>query len=596
MESLIQPIIKALGWSLIHSLWQGALIYGLVIMVFLLVPKLSANAKHNISFAAICGMFGWFLITLMIKVDFSSTTMSPVFLENSIASLPFNAATINNFFSVAESWFPLVAGVYLAGIVIQLFIFWKGYSILQKLRKHQLQSVPIEWQQVFEQLVLKLKIHQKIDFQLSTLAKVPMVIGYIKPIVLFPVQLFNHLDALQTEAILIHELSHIKRNDFLLNLLQTFIETFLFFNPFVWLISRLIKRERENTCDDKVIHITGKRIDYAEALFQLELMKTSATPQLSMAATHKKQHLLERIKRITLLKPNSMNTKQFLVTLSVVIISIFSIAWLIPSEKNPAKTTNQTINKNLFFTKNNDKTISTVSAADTLPPSIKIKTGIKIMVTDSNGVTTTYPSFSEMNDSLVIITKDGLRKAFKALKGVGKVFLNLDSSFPGKDFTTFFKDSAWVNEWKEWGEKFNSPEFKKQQLEWTKDFDTLKVQHLLETFNSPKFKQKQQEIIEHFNSQEFKQQQKKLMEQFNSPEFKKNQQLVLEQLEKLHLNNFTIEADSVYFNNNRYKIFIEKSKKKQTEEQLKNSKEYKKLQEKFEKDVEKLKKKMEKQS
>jgi hypothetical protein len=437
-------------------------------------------------------------------------------------------------------------------------------------------------QEIFEKVVLNLNIRRKINFKLSTLAKVPMVIGYLKPMVLFPVQLFNYLDAQQTEAILIHELSHIKRNDFLLNLIQTFIETILFFNPFVWMAGRYIKIEREHACDDRVIQFTGKRVSYAEALLQLEIIKTGSTPNYAMAATHKKQHLLERIKRITLLKTNYMNVKQQLATLAIILLAIVSVAWLIPANNSKGiknislNSSRNKISKASIFPNFNNNTQKQISVSDTIPLKEKKKQHIQIVVTDSSGNTTTYPSFKDLPDS--VKKEMSFNRNFK---------INMDSFHfqmpPNIDLKGKFQlPNLNFEEWAKWGKEiaanFNSEEFKQKQKE------------LMDKFNSPEFQQKQKEIMENFNSPKFKQKQKELMDKLNSPEFKKKQQIIIDKLGNLNMGDISFNADSIFFDRGNVIIFKNDTKEKKDEE-YKNSKEYKKLKEKFDKEVEKLKKK-----
>ncbi|NJN78529.1 MAG: M48 family metalloprotease [Saprospiraceae bacterium] len=135
----------------------------------------------------------------------------------------------------------------------------------------------------------------------SALINVPVVIGYLKPMILMPIGLVNQLTIYQVEAILAHELAHIKRYDYLMNLVQSVIETILFFHPAVWWISGEIRRERENCCDDLALRITDS-ITFAKALANVEQFRSNfinkRKPQLSMAALTNKNQLLNRVQRI----------------------------------------------------------------------------------------------------------------------------------------------------------------------------------------------------------------------------------------------------------------------------------------------------------
>ena len=149
---------------------------------------------------------------------------------------------------------------------------------------------------------------------------------------LFPVALAAQMDMRHVEAILIHELSHIRRNDYVFNLIRTMIETILFFNPFVWLTGKFIDIEREHACDDLVVTLTNAPLTYAHALLQVELLADKSSPLFALAATGNNQHLYQRIKRITDMKTNYMNSKQKLFAVTLTIATIASLAWISPAK------------------------------------------------------------------------------------------------------------------------------------------------------------------------------------------------------------------------------------------------------------------------
>src|ERR1700749_4616836 len=118
------------------------------------------------------------------------------------------------------------------------------------------------WNERMQQLAALMGIRQTISLLESGIAKVPMVIGHLKPVILIPIGLLTALSAEEVEAILVHELAHIKRRDYLVNMLQSLMEIIFFFNPAVLWISQLIKTERENCCDDMVVEQSSNRISY----------------------------------------------------------------------------------------------------------------------------------------------------------------------------------------------------------------------------------------------------------------------------------------------------------------------------------------------
>jgi hypothetical protein len=155
------------------------------------------------------------------------------------------------------------------------------------------------------------------------------MIGFFKPAILLPLAAFNNLSIQQIEAILLHELAHIRRNDYLLNLIQCVIDTLLFFNPFAWWISKNIRREREKSCDEIVLQLSEPYL-YARALLALE--EFGQTNRLAMAATTKHPQLLHRIKNIMEMKNKHTNLRQKLIALTIVIVTTLSVAWISPKE------------------------------------------------------------------------------------------------------------------------------------------------------------------------------------------------------------------------------------------------------------------------
>jgi hypothetical protein len=175
-----------------------------------------------------------------------------------------------------------------------------------------------------------LNITDKVRFGLSKLVDAPCMMGYFKPVILLPFTLSTYLSAEEIEIIILHELAHIKRNDYLVNLAQQAMSVLLFFNPFAQLINRVINQERENSCDDIVIEATQKPLVYAHALLKLEQTRQQEW-QLALAATGKKYHLLNRIERIMKTKKPIGNTRHILLAIALLTASITGLAWLNPT-------------------------------------------------------------------------------------------------------------------------------------------------------------------------------------------------------------------------------------------------------------------------
>jgi len=590
MEAMVNNLIKALGWSIFHSLWQSAAVYGLLFLIFLALPKLNAKLKHNLSFGALVLMLGTFCFTFYSIFELPLNAAEKKILSNIFINSQFSDHNLTNSFGFikAESWFPVICTLYLAGIAIQLMVLVFGYQRLKVFKRSGVSVVPAQWNKVFLVTLSRLKIRREVKFFLSEKVNVPLVIGYFKPVVLFPLALATQLDVKHVEAILIHELSHIRRNDYLLNLIKTTIETLLFFNPFIWLTGRFIRIEREHACDDLVVKHTGAPLNYAHALLRLELLKDKYSPALSMAATGSNQYLYQRIKRITNMKTTYINAKQQLMIFALTLTTLLSLAWI-----NPPKATAKKA-KNLATVKiapGEYKSLQITAKADT--DTTKKKKNHKITITDDKGNTRTYTSIQELPDSLrrVILKSQRFGDSISAyynskewkdkMAAIQENALALQKKFESKEWkeqTEKMQEHA-----KEMQKKFESKEWKEQMAkmqqnaaEMQKKFESKEWKEQIE-----KMQKNSLELQKKFESKEWKDQMAKIQEnalamvkKFNSKEWK-------EQMEKIQKNSLELEKK---FNSSEWKAKIEEMRK------LQKTPEYQELKKKFDKDVEDLKK------
>ena len=181
------------------------------------------------------------------------------------------------------------------GMVFFLLRLLGGLIFIQELKIQQHQPLSSKWQTTFQKIHAKFPMKKTVRFVESGLAKTPMVIGYLKPIILFPLGTVNQLTQQEVEAVLAHELAHIYRNDYLLNIIQSFIEIIFYYHPAVWWISANIRTERENCCDDIAVKICGSSITYVKALVILD--EIQPTPNFLSKASISSKHST-RIKSI----------------------------------------------------------------------------------------------------------------------------------------------------------------------------------------------------------------------------------------------------------------------------------------------------------
>ncbi|SFE87915.1 Signal transducer regulating beta-lactamase production, contains metallopeptidase domain [Chitinophaga sp. CF118] len=332
-------LIQAFGWALLHSFWQALLVYACLRLVLMIWPQASASIKYNLSFISLTGIFSWFIITLwqqlqtIQQIHQAAQQMIDTGVRQTALELPaiyHSQQELTGAFPGLEVLFPLLTVVYVAGVASMTIKLVMDLLHLRQIRRKQVLPIDPVWEKHLDKLMLQLQLSKKVKLLISEHIQVPVMIGFLKPLIILPVIMFNNLTAEQLEAILLHELAHIKRNDYLLNIFQSIVETILFFNPFIWLISKSIRIEREHCCDDLVIAGKVQPLNYAKALVALEEYRLTVNA-LAMAAADNKQHLFHRIKRIMEMKTKNINYTQKLLAVLIIAVGLISIAWLNPS-------------------------------------------------------------------------------------------------------------------------------------------------------------------------------------------------------------------------------------------------------------------------
>jgi len=164
--------------------------------------------------------------------------------------------------AVAAAWLALS---WMAGVLLMFGRYSVSCISVRRFRRRGVCSAPDTWQREVERLTALLRISRTVRLLESCLAEAPTVIGHVRPLILMPVGMLAGLSATQIESILLHELAHIRRHDYLINTLQRCVEGLLCYHPAVWRISAVIRREREHCCDDLAVAISGDPHEYARA-------------------------------------------------------------------------------------------------------------------------------------------------------------------------------------------------------------------------------------------------------------------------------------------------------------------------------------------
>ena len=336
-----EELIKAIGWTIFHSLWQGAMIAVLLSGVLLITGKKSARLRYNFSFAALVLIFLFSLATFIQVYDSASKAASSDLIvahENSISSQ--QLAEVSNtgvsgtnlsFVNMIEYYFSqnvsFIVTLWLLGFLLFSMRFIGGVIYVQRMRTIGITPLNDFWYNRLNELSKSIGIKQFVEIYESTKIKAPVAMGYLKPVILLPLGMLTGLPQEQVEAIIIHELAHIKRYDFILNLIQTLIETIFFYHPVVWWITSTINSERENCCDDLTLKLCGGSLVYFKALYNLQQI-CSEENELALAAIGKKNQLFRRINRMTTKNKNTSYGAKFaafaVLLLAMTAVSIYS--------------------------------------------------------------------------------------------------------------------------------------------------------------------------------------------------------------------------------------------------------------------------------
>jgi bla regulator protein blaR1 len=328
---------EALGMTILHSLWQGLLIYLLLRVVLGAVPSLGSGGRYNLSVTALMGITLWSTVTLISQLynqnwaDHTAVTAQGIY-PLSLKTLGASAIRVYNEYSISlRPQLPFISLLYVCGLLLQFTRLMYGREQIKALKKTLIPDQKLTAQ--VKALADRLRISKPVQAGISNLATVPCVADYLKPVLFLPATLFTCLSAQEVEAILVHELAHIKRHDHLVNYFQQLITAVMFYNPFVWLTDRLISAERENCCDDIVVTLTGQPLHYAYALLKLQEAQQQPAA-LALSATGKDHKLLNRIQRIMTTKKPAGNVRQLALSLVLLTGSICSIAWFNPEFKD----------------------------------------------------------------------------------------------------------------------------------------------------------------------------------------------------------------------------------------------------------------------
>ena len=376
MENIVTPsshaLQYALGWMVIHSLWQAMAIALMTGILMLVLRKKSSQVRYVVGNIALLAVlvsavttFTYYYqseknaqATVLNSLTSTSTENKRAAIgENKILTvnkmpdpqnvgkdltlivtgpIEDNAITDNPLWGAGglglfKDYFnkniPLILTIWVLGMALFLLKIMGSVSYIYIIRNRHNFPVDEYWLEKLMKLKEKLKLQKGIDLVESALVRSPVVVGHLKPVILFPIGVINRLSPQDVEAILAHELAHIVRHDYIFNILQSLVEALFYYHPAVWWLSAQVRTERESACDEIAIQLTGDSIHYAKTLVTVQEMAFfPLSTALAFAGHPRKSQFLLRIQRILKQKqnPNVMEKliATFLIVGSLVVLTV----------------------------------------------------------------------------------------------------------------------------------------------------------------------------------------------------------------------------------------------------------------------------------
>ena len=374
MNAIPSSLIEHAGWVLLHSVWQFAAVAVLIYVGNRLLEKASASARYmlllsGLLLVTIAPVATWFVLpqpledTMVAAVEppalplldelsppgTGAVQRDPAFEYSrgappEIANLPVIPTSIAIEDVSAVKWYELLTDVlqpWLSTIVVLWCVGVLLFSVrpvfgwlnVRRLRSVGTSPVAESVQQALQRIAERLHVSRRVEILASTVVTSPMVVGCFRSVILLPGSFIANVPASQLEAILAHELAHVRRYDYLINLLQTLIETLFFYHPAVWWLSYRIRIERENCCDDLVVVTFANKADYGRALLAVEEFRNTPVSTSTLALGAQGGSLLDRVRR--LVNPPSQNERAGsagAVALTVLTIGLLAVGFWASAE------------------------------------------------------------------------------------------------------------------------------------------------------------------------------------------------------------------------------------------------------------------------
>ena len=303
----LSHLFQTLGLTVLHMLWIGALIGGVTFVWLRSNQAADPRARYA---GAVGGLMALLVGTGLTFAFLASMSPTPIVFPVDAAGpsttddlqLSVETASLQRNFDrgttgLGRATTSMIAWGWITGIALMSVRLFRQWIRVRRLRVVGIAEPSADWALMFDTLKSKIGIDSQISMLVSHTIDSPMVVGWLRPLVLVPASAFTSLTPDQLQTVLAHELQHIARRDHLVNMLQAFIEVLLFFHPVTWWLSRQIRVERENCCDDGALLVTGSPRTFAEALLVLESLRSNKnhSPQLLTATGGSLMHRVSRL-------------------------------------------------------------------------------------------------------------------------------------------------------------------------------------------------------------------------------------------------------------------------------------------------------------
>lgn len=304
---------ETIGLTILHSLWQITLLWIVLVAVLRLWPKASSAVRYALAIAALTlsvlttgatAVYEWQSHAPGEEIFVMPAGASPQTMHSLYIKV--KQTLVSSALDTLNAAAPILAWLWFAGLAVMGARFGGSFFYLTRLRAPEnLTAIPPAWERELKRLSTALGLKRDVAMATSSRISSPLTLGSMSPMILLPAGLLSGLSAAQIEAILVHELYHIKRRDYAINIAQAFVEVVLFYHPAVWHINSIIREERENRCDDQTLAFCGDALVYALALTQIQETNILTKPILAMSATgNTTGSFTNRIKRLFNIYPN----------------------------------------------------------------------------------------------------------------------------------------------------------------------------------------------------------------------------------------------------------------------------------------------------